>query len=53
MPSRKEAPRQVSLPLDDTTHGIFDKHDRVIINGQDLDVPTYLRMGLRLQRNYR
>jgi cell division protein FtsZ len=51
-PRKKEA-RQVSLPLDDTTHGIFDKHDRVIINGQDLDVPTFLRMGIRLQRVYR
>jgi cell division protein FtsZ len=50
---KKDAPRQVSLPLDDTTHGIFDKHDRLIINGQDLDVPTFLRMGIRLQRTYR
>ncbi len=50
---KKDAPRQVSLPLDDTTHGIFDKHDRLIINGQDLDVPTFLRLGIRLQRVYR
>ena len=52
-PPKKDAPRQVSLPLDDTTHGIFDKHDRLIVNGQDLDVPTFLRMGIRLQRVYR
>lgn len=51
-PRKKEA-HQVSLPLDDTTHGIFDKHDRLIINGQDLDIPTFLRMGIRLQRVYR
>ena len=50
---KKGAPRQVSLPLDDTTHGIFDKHDRLIINGQDLDIPTFLRLGIRLQRVYR
>jgi len=51
---KKEAPRQVSLPLDENaTHGIFDKHDRLIVNGQDLDIPTFLRMGVRLQRVYR
>jgi hypothetical protein len=45
--------KQGDLPLDHSTHGIFDKHERVIVNGQDLDQPTYLRLGLRLQRTYR
>lgn len=50
---KAETPKQDSLPLDESTHGMFDKYERVIVNGQDLDQPTYLRLGVRLQRVYR
>ena len=52
-PRKRETAKQASLPLDESTHGIFDKHDRIIVNGQDLDQPTYLRQGLKLQRAYK
>ncbi|MBV9463945.1 MAG: cell division protein FtsZ, partial [Verrucomicrobiae bacterium] len=45
--------RQVNLPLDESTHGIFSKHDRTIVNGQDLDQPTYLRAGRKLLKMYK
>ena len=52
-PPGSKSPRQADLPLERAVHGIYEKHERVIIDGQDLDQPTFLRLGLRLQRVYR
>jgi cell division protein FtsZ len=43
------APDQVELTLGEhETRGSFEKSDRNLFEGQDLDVPTYLRQGLKL-----
>ncbi len=40
---------QVELTLGEhETRGTFEKSDRNLFEGQDLDVPTYLRQGLKL-----
>lgn len=51
-PAKKEVakPRQESLPLEGVTRGRFDKSEPTLYDGQDLDVPTYLRRGVSLKR---
>jgi cell division protein FtsZ len=39
--------QQPLLPLDPVTRGRFDKIEPTIVEGQDLDVPTFLRMKLK------
>lgn len=41
--------KQETLPLDTITRGRFDKSEPTLHNGQDLDVPTFLRRGVRIQ----
>jgi cell division protein FtsZ len=41
-------PKQETLPLDNITRGRFDKSEPTLYDGQDLDVPTFLRRGIRL-----
>lgn len=42
-------PDQVELSFGEhETRGTFEKSDRNLFEGQDLDVPTYLRQGLKL-----
>ena len=51
-PAKKESaqPKQETLPLEGVTRGRFDKSEPTLYDGQDLDVPTYLRRGISLKR---
>lgn len=49
-PTEKPAAPKVQqplLPLDPVTRGRFDKIEPTIVEGEDLDVPTFLRMKLK------
>ncbi|HUK81147.1 MAG TPA: cell division protein FtsZ [Verrucomicrobiae bacterium] len=43
-------PKQETLPLEGVTRGRFDKSEPTLYDGEDLDVPTYLRRGVSLKR---
>lgn len=45
-PSNK--PTQATLPLETNPRGRFDKSEPTIVEGEDLDVPTFLRKGIKL-----
>ncbi len=51
-PVKKEVPqaKQESLPLDNVSRGRFDKSEPTLHNGEDLDVPTFIRRGVSLKR---
>jgi cell division protein FtsZ len=40
--------RQGQLPLEIVSRGRFEKSEPTIHQGQDLDVPTYIRRGIAL-----
>lgn len=40
--------RQCQLPLEIVSKGRFDKSEPTIHNGEDLDIPTYIRRGMAL-----
>lgn len=49
----KDAPpsaKQETLPLQTASRGRFDKTEPTLHNGQDLDVPTFIRKGIALSR---
>jgi cell division protein FtsZ len=49
-PTEKPASPKVQqplLPLDPVTRGRFDKIEPTIVEGEDLDVPTFLRMKIK------
>ena len=52
VPSKKESakPKQETLPLEKVTKGRFEGSEPTIYDGEDLDVPTFLRRGVRLGR---
>ena len=52
LPAKKQAaqPKQESLLLESVTRGRFDKSEPTLYDGEDLDVPTYLRRGISLKR---
>ncbi|MGA1130304.1 MAG: hypothetical protein ACO3XN_09595, partial [Chthoniobacterales bacterium] len=41
--------KQEELPLDQAMRGRFKDLDPTMVDGQDLDVPTFIRMRIRLQ----
>lgn len=41
--------KQETLPFESATRGRFEKSEPTIIDGQDLDVPTFLRKKVRLK----
>jgi cell division protein FtsZ len=43
-------PKQETLPLEGVSRGRFDKSEPTLYDGQDLDVPTFLRRGVSLKR---
>lgn len=49
-PARKRAPRmrQTQLPLEIVSKGRFDRTEPTIHQGEDLDLPTFLRRGVKL-----
>jgi cell division protein FtsZ len=51
-PAKKEGEqaKQETLPLEGVTRGRFDKSEPTLYDGEDLDVPTYLRRGVSLKR---
>ncbi|NQU12407.1 hypothetical protein HQ590_16550 [bacterium] len=44
-PKGRSKPKQGDLPLNSVTRGRFDKSEPTIVEGEDLDVPTFLRRG--------
>jgi cell division protein FtsZ len=42
--------KQENLPLQTASRGRFDKTEPTLHNGQDLDVPTFIRQGISLSR---
>ena len=47
---KKESPKQENLPLEGISRGRFEKSEPTLYNGEDLDVPTYIRRGISLKR---
>jgi len=49
---KKEAakPKQETLPLEGVSRGRFDRSEATLYEGEDLDVPTFLRRGISLKR---
>jgi cell division protein FtsZ len=43
-------PKQETLPLEGVSRGRFDKSEPTLYNGEDLDVPTFLRRSVSLKR---
>jgi cell division protein FtsZ len=43
------SPKQGTLKLDDATRGLFEKVERTVVNGEDLDRPTFIRRGFVLK----
>ena len=41
--------RQESLPFEPLNRGRFEKSEPTIVNGQDLDVPTFMRKNVRIK----
>ncbi len=44
-----DQPHQEILKLDDATLGLFERGERTVVNGEDLDRPTFLRRGIVLK----
>ena len=51
-PAKKEPakPKQENLPLERVSRGPFEKTEPTLYDGEDLDVPTYIRHGVSLKR---
>jgi cell division protein FtsZ len=47
--SAPKVPQQESLPFEPVSRGRFDKSEPTIVDGQDLDVPTFLRQNIRIR----
>lgn len=43
-------PKQETLPLEGVSRGRFDKSEPTLYNGEDLDVPTFIRRGVSVKR---
>ena len=41
--------RQETLRLDETTRGLFERVERTVVNGEDLDRPTFIRRGISIK----
>jgi cell division protein FtsZ len=48
-PLKKAEPKQETLQFEPVSRGRFEKSEPTIIDGQDLDVPTFLRKHLRVK----
>jgi cell division protein FtsZ len=46
-------PTQGTLSLEANPRGRFDKSEPTIVEGEDLDVPTFLRKGVKLAAPHR
>ncbi len=43
------SPKQETLKLDEATRGLFERVERTVVNGEDLDRPTFIRRGIVLK----
>lgn len=48
-PAAPKIPQQETLQFEPVTRGRFEKSEPTIVDGQDLDVPTFLRRNVRLK----
>jgi len=48
-PPASKVPQQEVLRFEPVTRGRFEKSEPTIIDGQDLDVPTFLRRNIRIR----
>jgi cell division protein FtsZ len=48
-PLREKAAKQETLQFEPVTRGRFEKSEPTIIEGQDLDIPTFLRKNVRVK----
>ena len=50
--AKKSSPKakQENLPLEGVSRGRFDKSEPTLYNGEDLDVPTFIRRGVNLKK---
>jgi len=48
-PAGAKAPQQEILQFEPVTRGRFEKSEPTIVDGQDLDVPTYMRRRVKLR----
>jgi cell division protein FtsZ len=44
-----DSARQQTLKLDESTRGLFERVEKTLINGEDLDRPTFIRRGIVLR----
>ncbi len=47
--AKKVEPKQETLQFEPISRGRFEKSEPTIIDGQDLDVPTFLRKNVRIR----
>ena len=47
--SPSKTPQQEILQFEPVTRGRFEKSEPTIVDGQDLDVPTYMRRRVKLR----
>ncbi len=45
----KDAPRQEDFQFESVSRGRFDKSEPTIIDGEDLDIPAFMRKGIRIR----
>ncbi len=48
-PSKVSQPKQGTLPLQGISRGRFEKDEPTLYNGENLDVPTFIRRGINLK----
>ncbi len=48
-PSARKVPTQGTLKFEPIARGRFEKSEPTIVDGQDLDIPTYLRRNIRIR----
>jgi cell division protein FtsZ len=49
LPAAPKTPQQETLQFEPVTRGRFEKSEPTIVDGQDLDVPTFLRRNIRVR----
>ena len=49
MAEKKPQARQEMMQFEPVTRGRFEKSEPTIVEGQDLDVPTFLRKNVRVK----
>jgi cell division protein FtsZ len=50
-PLSKRAQEEFAFPSQEDDRGLFERTQRNLYEGIDLDIPTYLRRGIKIPRN--